>query len=136
MKAQSNSLPQITQYDENHIAVPINIVQVVKEDETLYEYDLLIVQQGKDEVTTAVNTVQTMMDAEAATHGYDNIFTVCTYATSTNSKFSTEGKACISWRDAVWAKCYQILADVAAGTRTKPALTELLAELPTMVWPE
>lgn len=136
MKVQSNSLPVITQYDANHVAVPINIVQVVKDDETFYEYDLLIVQQGTDEVATAVNAVQLMMDTEAATHGYDNIFTACTYATSTNATFAAEGNACVRWRDAVWSACYQILNDVASGLRSKPSLTELLNELPKMVWPQ
>ncbi len=136
MKAQSKSLPQTIQYDEKHIAVPINIVQITRDDETLYEYDLLIVLQGRDEVITAINAVQEMMDRKAQERGYDNIMSACTYAISGNQTFVAEGQACAMWRDAVWSACYQIMADVVSETRPEPALNELLAELPSMVWPE
>jgi hypothetical protein len=35
----------------------------------------------------------------------------------------------------VWAKCYDLLAQVQAGTLAQPTVTELLAMLPAITWP-
>lgn len=78
--------------------------------------------------------VQNYMDKTVQTRGYDNIHTACTYASSTDETFRAEGTACVAWRDAVWRKCYDILAEVKAGTREVPTEEELLAELPALNW--
>lgn len=135
MKTQSNQYPSVGQYDDQHMSVPINIIEATRDDETIYEYDMMLVRQGSDEIATAINAVQEMMDLKAKERGYDNILSACTYATSTNTKFAAEGQACVTWRDSVWAACYQIMEDVASGTVPEPTLNELLAELPSMVWP-
>ena len=77
-------------------------------------------------------TVQSYLDGEAQKLGYDNIVSACTYASASNP-FQEEGQSFVSWRGNVWATCYQILADVEAGTRSIPTEEELLAELPTLV---
>lgn len=79
--------------------------------------------------------VQKHLDITARTRNYDGILSLCSYAASTHPKFGPEGRAGVAWRDAVWASCYAIMADVQAGTRAVPSETELLAELPAMVWP-
>jgi hypothetical protein len=88
-----------------------------------------------DEIASVlVAAVQSHLDAAARTRNYDGMLSLCTYATSTNAKFAAEGQAGVAWRDAVWAKCYDVLAAVQAGTRTIPTEAELLAELPAIVW--
>ena len=79
--------------------------------------------------------VQQHLDTFAQTRNYDGIMSACTYATSTVPKFASEGQYAVEVRDATWAKCYEILAAVEAGSRPMPTLDELLAELPVLAWP-
>jgi len=81
------------------------------------------------------SVIQSTLDEKANERNYDNILSLCTYATSPTIKFSDEGKAGVAWRDEVWAQGYVILADVEAGTRAIPTEAELIAELPAFVWP-
>lgn len=79
--------------------------------------------------------VQQHLDTFAQTRNYDGILSAATYATSQVPKFKAEGQYAVEARDATWAKCYEILAAVEAGSRTMPTLDELLAELPVLTWP-
>lgn len=81
------------------------------------------------------DAVQKHLDAFARTRGYDGIMSACTYATSTAPKFAAEGQYAVEARDATWAKCYEVLAEVEAGSRPMPTLDGLLAELPVLTWP-
>ena len=85
-----------------------------------------------NELTAAV---QNHLDARAKERNYDGILSACTYATSTDTTFRAEGQACVEWRDACWAKAYEVMADVLAGNRGIPTATELLSELPELSWP-
>lgn len=89
--------------------------------------------QLQDEIITAV---QQRLDSFAATRNYNGMLSLCTYATSTNAKFSAEGQYGVELRDATWAKCYEILGEVEAGTRPLPTgYDEIAPELPTPNWP-
>ena len=77
------------------------------------------------------NLVQSLLDAEALKHNYDNIVSATSYAGYAN-QFQAEGIAFGVWRSAVWAKCYEIMADVLSGERQVPTEEQLLAELPKL----
>lgn len=81
-----------------------------------------------------ISAVQAHLDATARTRGYDGILSLCTYAASTIAQFAAEGQAGVNWRDAVWAYCYQVMADVQAATRSIPTAEQLISELPTINW--
>lgn len=81
------------------------------------------------------HAVQSHLDRTARERNYDGILSCATYATSTNPQFAAEGLACVGWRDAVWAACYSIMADVLDGIRQVPTEDELIAALPVMAWP-
>jgi len=80
--------------------------------------------------------VQKRLDDFAGTRNYSSILSACTYANSTNPTFQAEGLYCVGARDATWAKCYEILAEVEAGTRPTPTgYLDIEPELPVLVWP-
>ena len=131
MKSNSNDIP-FTKMLQGCILCPINIVQ--KQDNS-YTYDEIRVPATDDNIKNYINVVQAVMDFVAQEKGYDNIFTACTYATSTSERFAAEGQACVTYRDQVWTTCYGILAQVQAGTLPAPTIDALVAALPVMVWP-
>lgn len=84
-----------------------------------------------DQVKAVAAQVQAHLDAQAAALGYDNIFTAVTYATEPAvPKFQNDGIALRAWRSLVWAKCYEVLAEVEAGTRGPLDAAQVLALLP------
>lgn len=93
---------------------------------------IFFTKSGIAEKLTAV--VQEHMDKKAQERKYDNIASACSYANSTDETFHAEGLACVAWRDACWRKCYEIQAQVIAGTRSIPTAEELILELPDLDW--
>lgn len=75
--------------------------------------------------------VRIHLDEAARALGYDGMFSAVTYAEEPAvPRFQSEGRALRAWRSLVWAKCYEILAEVEAGTRQPPSEAELIAALP------
>lgn len=94
------------------------------------------VQPPDEYVEAIMAAVQSMMDAEAKSHSYDSILSLCSYAVSTVPKFAEEGNAGVAWRDGVWLQCHSMLNECVSGQRDTPyTLDEVLAALPAMVWP-
>lgn len=82
-----------------------------------------------------VTSTQQRLDDFARTRKYDGILSLCTYATSTNHAFAKEGQYGVNMRDATWAKLYEMLAEVEAGTRPMPTgYADIELELPILDW--
>ena len=82
------------------------------------------------------DAVYVHMNAAAQARGYDDIKAAVTYAEEPAVPiFQAEGRALRAWRSLVWAHCYQVLADVQAGTRAIPTAAQLIAELPALDLP-
>lgn len=109
-----------------------------------------IISQGQYEAETAekrqaeamqtqlrefTDLVQKRLDDFARTKTYDNMLSACTYATSTNPVFRSEGQYCVEARDSTWAAANAVLQTVMAGERPIPTWEELEAELPELEWP-
>lgn len=83
------------------------------------------------------NQTQARLDSFARTRNYSGMLSLCTYVSSTNTKFQAEGQYGIEVRDATWAKLYEILESIETGTRPIPThYTEIESELPTLIWPQ
>ena len=83
-----------------------------------------------------VTKTQERLDAFAATRNYAGILSLCTYSVSLVPKFAAEGQYGVQLRDDTWSKCYEILAEVEAGTRPLPSGYAAIApELPAPQWP-
>lgn len=93
-------------------------------------------QEVKDEIQKRLTDgVQNWMDNIVQERNYDNVHTcVGTYLYSPVEKFRLEAEAVRDWVSYVWAKCYEILAQVEAGERDIPTLEEVISELPVLVW--
>lgn len=89
----------------------------------------------KEDLKAALErAVEVWLDTTVQQRSYKDIVSACSYANSTDHVFAAEGIACVKWRDAVWRKYYEILAEAEAGARDLPAAKELLAELPVLEW--
>lgn len=75
------------------------------------------------------------VDAVAGQRNYSSGTSCASYAASTVPQWQGEATTFIAWRDGVWAYAYAELDRVETGQRPAPAVTDFVAELPTIVWP-
>lgn len=86
-------------------------------------------------------SIQNLLDSTAKEHGYDNILSLCSYATSTNLTWQKEGQYGCNYRDACWTKAEQIQTDATAGNwpitgaGQMPTVNDVLSAMPAVVWP-
>ena len=76
------------------------------------------------------------LNAAARAKGYDSIITAALRAALPVSTFHDEGVAFGTWMDQVYAKCYQVLAQVQANEIAEPDEAQLIAMLPVLQLPE
>lgn len=139
-------------YDRKiHSVIPNDVIEI--SDETFYEviarhvegkvrshdskgYPILVDappptdQQLRKQYEVAI---QNHMDSTAQSAGYDDIYTVVTYAEEPSViKFQNDGKAFRKWRSLVWAYAYEQLDLVLSGERSIPTIDEFILELPQL----
>ncbi len=79
--------------------------------------------------------VEAHVDATARERNYRDATSCASYVASTNTAWAAEAEAFVAWRDAVWSEVLAVYAAVLGGADL-PALPDLIADLPAMVWPE
>lgn len=87
------------------------------------------------------NAVQALIDRTASApppigRNYADGMLCASYKDSTVPLWAAEATAFIAWRDQVWAYVYNQLYAVQNGQRPQPTIAELIAELPSITWPE
>lgn len=114
------------------------IEEIEPNDEGARRFQIVAIPEPTQEEINAhtqarlTSAVQNVLDTEAQKLGYDNCLSVCSYVDTGVQKFDDESRAFRKWRSEVWAKGYEILDEVLAGTREIPTEEELLAELPKL----
>ncbi|WP_435013023.1 hypothetical protein [Xanthomonas arboricola] len=88
-----------------------------------------------DPVTETKMQISLWLDRVAQSRGYDSIVSCASYASSTNDQFRAEAQAAIAWRDAVYAKGYDILASTPEGVETPDDVMALLPQPGAFGWP-
>ena len=109
----------------------------IEEHEEYYEVVAIPVHvpTEKEIQQQLTNGVQNWMDTKVQERNYDNVHTcVGTYLYSPVDKFRIEAEHVKDWVSYVWAKCYEILAQVKNGEREIPTLEEVINELPILNW--
>lgn len=87
-------------------------------------------------IASIASAVQSHLDATAQSLGYDDIKTAVTYADEPAvPKFQAEGQALRAWRSLVWEECYEMLEEVKSGNREVVDVLGVIAELPTLTFP-
>ena len=122
-------------FGESHTLYCLQDGAIVRRPDAETEMDRLRQEQNDIYKAAAAQAVQNMLDNAAKAKGYDSILSACSYAAYPN-QFQAEGQEFVAWRGAVWAKCYEILAEVEAGVRPAPTVPELLAEIAATTTPE
>ena len=79
--------------------------------------------------------VQAWLDRRAKDRGYDNIYTCIGYYNSGVPRFKTDAEKGMAWRDVVWVRCNELLAQWYAGQLQEiPTVEELIEMLPNIDW--
>lgn len=103
--------------------------QTVRWDGAQWVVEAIPIEQMQAQVGAAV---QSMIDA-VCTSGvpyFRDIFSARGYVNDPNPAYHARAVALRDWSSSVWTTLDEIQADVMAGNRQLPTLTELLAELP------
>jgi len=82
------------------------------------------------------DAIQRQVDATAMAKKFNDGVTLASYSNSTNVIWQAQSVTFIAWRDAVWQFAYAELERVMTGQRPQPTVSEFLAELPAIIWPE
>lgn len=80
--------------------------------------------------------VQAHVEQVARARGYNDAVTCASYTTSGVPAWRADGVAFVAWRDAVWTYVLAQLSAVQSGQRSSPAISDLIAELPAIAWPD
>lgn len=72
--------------------------------------------------------ISAWLDEVVQAKGYDSIVSCASYANSTDPTFRSEAQTAIAWRDAVYRRGYEILADIPEGVTTPEQVMALLPQ--------
>jgi hypothetical protein len=80
------------------------------------------------------NKIQEFIDLTARAKGYDSSYTCLSYLESKNTKWSSEAKIFLEWRDSVWEKCHELLNNYKNGELEELTIEQVFSKLPKIEW--
>lgn len=85
------------------------------------------------------NGIDTHIDNTAAAKGYGtnsmSPTAACVAYTGYDNPYRIEAEAFAVWKASIWPIVFQIQSDYEAGSRPEPAIDDIIAEIPEIVWP-
>jgi hypothetical protein len=92
--------------------------------------------QSREKITRRVSVaLSNRMDEFARTRGYDNMLAACTYVSSTNPTFASEGARCVAIRDEQWGHLFSVFEKIDAGEIQMPEnFNAFMDSFPSMTW--
>lgn len=79
--------------------------------------------------------IEAHIEATAQARQYSSAVSCASYLNDPNPVWAAEAQAFIAWRSAVWAKAFEMLAEVQGG-KDVPTVDGMIAELPAVEWPQ
>lgn len=134
--------PPVTSFYEGVKELPPMLIN----DEWVQQWEVYYIHRSSEEILEYENdikeaklteykqAIQSRLDTFARTRGYDNIVSLCSYATSTLPQFAAEGQRGVILRDQCWSIGYTILAQAMAGEIPEPSIEYVLNQMPDMTW--
>lgn len=84
-------------------------------------------QKAKDAITR-------LLDETVQARGYDSIVSCVSYIGSSNETFAAEARAASNWRDAVYTRCYELMAAPPEDVTTVEQVLALLPQASEFGW--
>ena len=82
------------------------------------------------------DAVQKYLDETVQQKGYDNVYTCLSYKGDPDPIFSAEADAVLAWRSQVWRTAQGILNRWESRQIQQPTISQVIAQLPTLTWPD
>ena len=82
----------------------------------------------------SILSIQLHIEDVAKSGGYDSALSCASYVSSTNPEWALQANKFITWRDGVWAYCYQEFDKLKSGQRQIVSVDAFINELPVIVW--
>lgn len=132
---------------DNITDLPILIRTAIREKWTpafIIQWDLDLMNNTEEPELTAPtlrdyeDALQAKVDRVAQEKLYRDGVTLASYAMSQNPTYSAEARAFLDWRDSFWDYANTELAKALSEPpqRDVPTISEFLAEMPVIQWPE
>jgi hypothetical protein len=121
LKIQSWNVPNIPQPAESDLLAEASIYEPMKlNDDCQIQCEIRI---------------QELLLSAAKSKTYESIYSITSYANSTNAQWAAEAKAFIAWRDNIYQIAIQMQTDVKNGTIPLPNVDDFIQSLPAITWP-
>jgi len=91
----------------------------------------------QDQLLNAMRVaINERVEQTARQRGYNGAESLASYVNSGVPQWASEAQVFIAWRDQVWSEALAMMAQVEAGNIPIPTMSQALASIPEITWPE